>query len=91
MSSYSNNSPILLSRRPSAIDLALLEEESLSQHIRGVGLGLGMMEPRPVVPVAIAAVVGAAGSIFEGSLEAEVEQRQPFVMGGIVEVMEGRS
>ncbi len=89
MSSYTN-SPVLLSRRPSAIDLALLEEESLSQHIKGVGLGLGMMEPRPVVPVAVASVVGT-GSILEGPSDIEVEQRQPFVMGGILEVMEGRS
>jgi hypothetical protein len=89
MSSYTN-SPVLLSRRPSAIDLALLEEESLSQNIKGFGLGLGLMEPRPVVPVAVAAPVGT-GSILEASLEAEVEQRQPFVMGGILEVMEGRS
>lgn len=45
-----------------------------------------MMEPRPVVPVAIAA--SARTSIFD---DAEVESRQPFVMGGIVEVMEGSS
>lgn len=75
---------MLLSRRPSATDLALLEEESLSQNIKSFGLGLEMMEPRPVVPVAIS-------SIFEGPTNEEAEQRQPFVMGGILEVMEGRS
>ncbi len=84
------NSPVLLSRRPSATDLALLEEESLSHHVRGVGLGLGLMEPRPVVPVAVA--MSASSSIFDGVTdEEEMEQRQPFVMGGILEVMEGRS
>ncbi len=84
------NSPVLLSRRPSATDLALLEEESLSHQVRGVGLGLGLMEPRPVVPVAVA--MSAASSIFDGMTdEEEMEQRQPFVMGGILEVMEGRS
>jgi hypothetical protein len=81
-----SNSPVLLSRRPSAIDLALLEEESLSHNVKGVGLGLGLMEPRPVVPVAV-----AAGDIFDGPVDDEAEQRQPFVMGGILEVMEGRS
>lgn len=84
MHSYTN-SPVLLSRRPSAIDLALLEEESLSHNVKVVGLGLDMMEPRPVVPVAVA----TSSDIFDG--EEEVEQRQPFVMGGILEVMEGRS
>jgi hypothetical protein len=87
MHSYAN-SPVLLSRRPSAVDLALLEEESLSQNIKGVGLGLGLMEPRPIVPVA---VVVPGSRIFDGPTEEESEQRQPFVMGGILEVMEGRS
>jgi hypothetical protein len=89
MHSYSS-SPVLLSRRPSATDLALLEEDALSHNVRGVGLGLGLMEPRPVVPVAVA-VSSAASSIFEGVGEDEAEVRQPFVMGGILEVMEGRS
>lgn len=80
---------MLLSRRPSATDLALLEEESHSRNIKGVGLGLGLMEPRPVVPVAVAAA--PSSSIFDGPTEEEIEQRQPFVMGGILEVMEGRS
>ena len=89
MHSYTN-SPKLLSRRPSATDLALLEEESLSQNVRGVGLGLSLMEPRPVVPVAIA--TSASSNIFDGASDDEVEQhRQPFVMGGILEVMEGIS
>lgn len=88
MHSYTN-SPVLLSRRPSATDLALLEEESLSHSVKGVGLGLGLMEPRPVVPVAIA--MSANSSIFDGVTDDEAEQRQPFVMGGILEVMEGRS
>jgi hypothetical protein len=88
MHSYTN-SPVLLSRRPSAIDLALLEEESLSHNVKGVGLGLGMMEPRPVVPVAVAS--SSSSSIFESAIEEEVEQRQPFIMGGILEVLEGRS
>ncbi len=48
------------------------------------------MEPRPVVPVAVA--MSASSSIFDGVTdEEEMEQRQPFVMGGILEVMEGRS
>lgn len=85
---------MILSRRPSATDLALLEEESLSQHVKGVGLGLGLMEPRPIVPVAVTvSVASAVSSIFDGVTEeeVEVERRQPFVMGGILEVMEGRS
>lgn len=52
------------------------------------------MEPRPVVPVAIAvSVASAASSIFDGVTdeEVEVERREPFIMGGILEVMEGRS
>ncbi len=83
------NSPVLLSRRPSATDLALLEEESLSQNVKGVGLGLGLMEPRPIVAVPVA--IAASSSIFDGPTEEDAEQRQPFVMGGILEVMEGRS
>jgi len=48
------------------------------------------MEPRPVVPVAIA--TSASSNIFDGASDDEVEQhRQPFVMGGILEVMEGIS
>lgn len=55
-----------------------------------------MMEPRPVVPVVVAIPVStgsAASSIFEGIEEEEefLEARQPFIMGGILEVMEGRS
>lgn len=89
MRSYTN-SPVLLSRRPSATDLALLEEESLSHHVKSVGLGLGLMEPRPVIPVAVA--MSASSSIFDGMTdEEEMEQRQPFIMGGIFEVMEGTS
>jgi hypothetical protein len=93
MHSYTNT-PVLLSRRPSATDLALLEEESLSQNVKSVGLGLSLMEPRPVVPVAIAtSISGSSNStIFnDGSDDEPEEHRQPFVMGGILEVMEGIS
>lgn len=89
MRSYTN-SPVLLSRRPSSVDLALLEEESLSQSVKTVGLGLDLMEPRPVVPVAVA-VPPVAGSIFDGPVQVEAEQRQPFVMSGILEVIAGTS
>lgn len=88
MSSYTS-SPVLLSRRPSSTDLALLEEESLAQTSKSVSHGLGLMEPRPVVPVAVFVPL-AAGTFFDGHTEDEAEQRQPFVMSSISEVMEGK-
>jgi len=69
----------MLRRRPSAVDLAL-EAERQSGGAESVGLGL--MEPRPIVPVAL-----GVGDIFG----AESQAKHPFVMGGIFEVMEGRA
>jgi len=49
-----------------------------------LGLGLDLMEPRPVLEVPVS--VGTS-HIFDGTLFEE--EKQPFVMGGIMEVMEG--
>ena len=49
-----------------------------------IGLGLTLMEPRPVLQVPVS--VGT-NHIFDGS-DYE-EEKQPFFMGGILEVMEG--
>lgn len=59
----------------------------MSHQNKGVGLGLGLMEPRPVVAVMVAPTQG----IFEEPLDEEDVERQPFVMGGIEEVLEGKS
>ena len=45
-----------------------------------------LMEPRPVLEVPIS---GAAGHVFDR--HEYDEDRQPFFMGGILEVMEGAS
>lgn len=68
----------MLRRRPSAVDLAL-EAERRGGVAESVGLAL--MEPRPIVPVAI-----GVEDIF-GACPA----KQAFVMGGIFEVMEGHA
>ena len=66
----------MLRRRPSAVDLAL---EAERQGGRAASAGLDLMEPRPIVPVAI-----GAEDVF-----AAQPAKHPFVMGGIFEVMEG--
>jgi hypothetical protein len=71
----------LLRRQPSAVDIALQEERNTDGVI---GLGLTLMEPRPVLEVPVS--VGTS-YIFDGT-ERE-EEKQPFFMGGIIEVMEG--
>lgn len=82
-SSSCPRSPYLLRRQPSSIDLALQAERLAPGP---VGLGLSMMEPRPVIEVPVS--VGTS-HIFDGtSFE---EEKQPFVMGGILEVMEEES
>jgi len=79
---YSHRSPYLLRRQPSSVDLALQDERHSSATI---GLGLMMMEPRPVLEVPLS--IGSS-HIFDGTAFEE-EEKQPFVMGGIFEVMEG--
>jgi hypothetical protein len=77
----STPSRYLLRRQPSAVDIALQEERNTDGVI---GLGLMLMEPRPVLEVPVS--VGTS-YIFDGT-ERE-EEKQPFFMGGIIEVMEG--
>jgi hypothetical protein len=59
-----------------------LQEERNTDGV--IGLGLTLMEPRPVLEVPVS--VGTS-YIFDGT-ERE-EEKQPFFMGGIIEVMEG--
>jgi hypothetical protein len=81
-SPYSSpSSRYLLRRQPSAVDIELQDERNA---VGAIGLGLTLMEPRPVLEVPIS--IGM-NHIFDGS-EHE-EGKQPFFMGGIVEVMEG--
>jgi hypothetical protein len=81
-SPYSSpSSRYLLRRQPSAVDIALQDERNA---VGAVGLGLTLMEPRPVLEVPIS--IGTS-YIFDGS--EFKEEKQPFFMGGIVEVMEG--
>jgi hypothetical protein len=75
------SSRYLLRRQPSAVDIALQEERNTAGPI---GLGLTLMEPRPVLEVPVS--VGTS-CVFDGT-ERE-EEKQPFFMGGIIEVMEG--
>ena len=63
------------------MDIELQEERN---NVGATGLGLTLMEPRPVLEVPLS--IGM-GHIFDGT-EHE-EEKQPFFMGGIVEVMEG--
>ncbi len=80
-SSSRSRSPYLLRRQPSSIDIAIQDERSA---VGAVGLGLSLMEPRPVLDVPIS--IGTS-HIFDGTLFEE--EKQPFVMGGIFETMEG--
>jgi hypothetical protein len=77
----SPSSRYLLRRQPSAVDIALQDERNSTGAI---GLGLTLMEPRPVLEVPIS--VGTS-HIFDGTRYEE--DKQPFFMGGILEVMEG--
>jgi hypothetical protein len=98
--SFRRSSPFFLRRRPSAVDLALSEERSRCDEDSVERLGLSMMEPRPVDPVPIAmdlntsvlTDVASKRSSFALSTQSSVRggsQQPRYVMGGIVEVMEG--
>ncbi|OKL59946.1 hypothetical protein UA08_04545 [Talaromyces atroroseus] len=100
--SFRRSSPFFLRRRPSAVDLALSEERSRCDEDSVERLGLSMMEPRPVDPIPIAmdlntsvlTDIASQRSSFALSTQSSIRggsQQPRYVMGGIVEVMEGNA
>ncbi|KKK20031.1 hypothetical protein ARAM_007601 [Aspergillus rambellii] len=97
VSSYRRPSLVILRRRPSKVDTALSEERSRCYEDAIERQGLELLEPRPVDPIGIPMDLNANifSSIAGDRSSAQSHQSrvsQPrFVMGGIVEVMEGRA
>ncbi|KAH8697358.1 hypothetical protein BGW36DRAFT_295474 [Talaromyces proteolyticus] len=99
--SFRRSSPFFLRRRPSAVDLALSEERSRCDEDSIERVGLSLMEPRPVDPIPIAMDLNAhvledmtskRSSWTQSSQCSVLNPQQPrYVMGGIVEVMEGNA
>lgn len=97
--SFRRSSPFFLRRRPSAVDLALSEERSRCDEDAIERVGLSMMEPRPVDPIPIAmdlntnvlSDMASQRSSYAPSSQGSIRGgSQPrYVMGGIIEVMEG--
>lgn len=97
---FRRSSPFFLRRRPSAVDLALSEERSRCDEDNVERVGLSLMEPRPVDPIPIAMDlnshvledVSSQRSSWAQSSQCSMRtgpQQPRYVMGGIVEVMEG--
>lgn len=97
---FRRSSPFFLRRRPSAVDLALSEERSRCDEDTVERVGLSLMEPRPVDPIPIAMDLNAhvledvssqrSSWAQSSQCSFRTSSQQPrFVMGGIVEVMEG--
>ncbi|KAB8074057.1 hypothetical protein BDV29DRAFT_127967 [Aspergillus leporis] len=87
---------VFLRHRPSKVDLALSEERTRCDEDAIERQGLDLMEPRPVDPVGIPMDLNANVSSVAGDRSSAQSQSsrlsQPrFVMGGIIEVMEGRA
>ncbi|EEQ28725.1 hypothetical protein McanMca71_001203 [Microsporum canis] len=90
---------ILLRRRPSTVDLALTEERYRCSEDSVERRGLGLLEPRPVDPMPFMSDAHNDSNnlsrfsldLREPSMLSQTSARQSprFVMGGIVEVMEG--
>ncbi|KAF7588842.1 hypothetical protein BBP40_005089 [Aspergillus hancockii] len=87
---------VFLRHRPSKVDLALSEERTRCDEDAIERQGLDLMEPRPVDPVGIpmdlnANVYSVAGDRSSVQSQSSRLSQPRFVMGGIVEVMEGRA
>ncbi|KAF9890293.1 hypothetical protein FE257_006208 [Aspergillus nanangensis] len=95
---------VLLRRRPSKVDMALIEERSRCDEDAIERQGLDLMEPRPVDPIGVRIPMDLNANVFSSvtgdrcstqsqqSTSSSSRYLQPrFVMGGIFEVMEGRA
>ncbi|BDD54692.1 hypothetical protein MPDQ_000299 [Monascus purpureus] len=96
---------ILLRRRPSSVDIALSEERYRCDEDSVERQGLELLEPRPVDPVdipmdlnshisgsnSIKAALSSGSSSPTRQTQSQSQSQPRFVMGGIVEVMEGQA